>query len=253
MRRVLLGGAALALVLAAVVGFWLLRSLDARVARVLERVGSELLGSEVTVGAVDVELRAGRATVRGLEVANPRGEGTGFSDRPAISADEISVSLDAASLAASPIVLTEASVRGLLVNLEVTEGGLNALTLSRNVDRARPEQADAVAEETEPRRFRIRTLRFEQGTLRVDASAVGREVREVPLEAFNLRELGGPTGGTPGELGRQVLGAFLNGVLAKAANDRVSELLEEQLDQVKERLGEVLKSIFGATKKKKEE
>ena len=104
----------------------------------------------------------------------------------AISADEISVSLDAASLAASPIVLTEASVRGLLVNLEVTEGGLNALTLSRNVDRARPEQADAVAEETEPRRFRIRTLRFEQGTLRVDASAVGREVREVPLEAFNL-------------------------------------------------------------------
>jgi hypothetical protein len=252
MRRVLLGGAALALVLAAVVGFWLLRSLDARVARTLERVGSELLGSEVTVGAVDVELRAGRATVRDLEVANPRGEGTGFSDRPALSAGEISVTLDAASLTASPIVLTEVSVRELFVNLEVTEGGLNALTLSRNVDRARPEQADAAAEEPEPRRFRIGALRFEEGTLRVDASAVGREVREIPLEGFTLRALGGPEGGTPGVLGRQVLGSFLNAVLSKAANDRVSELLEEQLDQVKERLGEVLKSIFGAKKKKEE-
>lgn len=247
MRRVLLGGVALALLLALAVGLWFVRSLDARVERYLERVGSELLGSEVRVASVDLELRAGRATVHGLEVANPRGD---FSREPALRFDAIAVTIDPASLAGSPIVLSEVSVGAPFVNVEVTEGGVNALTLSRHLDGASSAAADDAAGEAAPRRFRIGVLRIREGTLRVDGSAVGREVRELSLGDFTRRGVGGAAGGTPGELGRQLLAPFLHTVLAKVATDRVGELLDEQLDEAKEKLSDSLRSVLGLDKKK---
>jgi hypothetical protein len=253
MKRALLAGGALAAALALVAALWLLLSLDARVERTLERVGSELLGSEVAIGSVDVHLSAGRATVRDLEVANPRGPGYDFSSEPALRVAEISVTLDPASLAAEPIVLTDVGVRGSHVNLEVTEGGLNTLALNRLVARSRPAQADAAAGQEQPRRFLIRTLSFQQGTLHVDARAVGRGARDLELDDISVHELGAPFGDTPGELGKEVLGTFLNNVLAKAARERLSELVQRELDQINERLGEVIEEFFGLKPKKEED
>jgi len=246
-RRLLLAGLAALVLAAAVAALWLYRSIDGIVLRTLEDVGSELLGSEVSVSSVDVDLRGGRATVRGVEVANPRGDGLDFSREPALRVDEISVTIEPASLAGTPIVLGEVDVGAPFVNLEVTEGGgLNLLALSQNLDGSQPEQADAAAGDEAPRRFRIRTLRIHEGTLRVDE---GREVREIALGNFVRKELGGAAGGTPGELGRQVLVPFLNSVLTKVASDRIGELLDEQLDQAKEKLSESLRSILGVKKK----
>lgn len=249
MRRVLLASLALTAALALAGVIWFTRSLDARVERYLERLGSELLGVPVRIASVDVALREGRATLHGLEVANPPGD---YSSRPALRVDDVSVSIEAASLASSPIVLREVAVGAPFVNLEVTEGGLNLLALSRHLDRVEPEQADAAADDEPPRLFRIETLRIREGTLRVDASALDREVREIALGDFARRNLGGASGGTPGELGQEVLGPFLNTVLAKVATDRIGELLEEQLDRAKEELSESLRSILGVKRKKKE-
>jgi hypothetical protein len=130
---------AAALVAALAVVWWLVHSLDARVARALETVGSELLGTRVSVGAVDVDLRAGRATVRGVEVENPRGEKLAFSKEPAIRCEEIEVTIEPASLAGGgPIVLSEVRVRAPRLSAEVTPGGVNLLELERRVSRASP-------------------------------------------------------------------------------------------------------------------
>jgi hypothetical protein len=240
-------GALVVVALAAVL--WLLRSLDARVERYIETAGSELLGAEVSLESVDVDLRAGRAVLRGLEIANPPGDELGFSDVPALRFGEIDATLDVASLAGDPIVLEAVSVGAPFANLEVTPGGLNLLVLSRNLDRARPAEIDAAAGEELPRRFRLRELRIAEGTLRADARAVGRDVREQPLPALSLSDFGGAGGATPAELGRQTLRAYLLSVLSQAATDRVSELLEQQLNKVKERIAEGLLSIFGTKKK----
>ena len=249
MRRALLGGGAALLLAGALAALWLYRSLDGIVERTIERVGSELLGSRVSVASVDVDLGAGRASVRGLEVANPRVEGLSFSREPALRFDAIEVAIDAASLAGGPIRLEEVRVAAPFVNLEVMPGDVNLLVLQRNVSRARPGEADAAAGSEEPRRFRVGSFAFEEGTLRADASAVGREVRELRLPALRLAELGGPRGATPGELGQQVLGALLTRILAQAASDRVSELIDKELDQVKEKIGDALRSFLGAEKK----
>lgn len=248
MRRVLLGSLALTVALALAGVIWFTRSLDARVERYLERLGSELLGVPVRIASVDVELREGRATLHGLEVSNPPG---GYSRRPALRVDDVGVSIEPASLASGPIVLREVSVGAPFVNLEVIESGVNLLALSRHLDRVEPGQADAAAGDETPRRYRIETLRIREGTLRVDASAVDREVREIALGNFARRNLGGTSGGTPGEIGKEMLGPFLSSVLAKVATDRIGELLEEQLDRAKEALSDSLRSILGVERKKK--
>jgi len=250
-RRFLVAGLAVLVVATAVAALWLYRSLDGIVERTIENVGSELLGSEVSVASVDVDLRGGRATVRGVEVANPRGEGLSFSGDPAIRVGEIAVSLDPASVAGGPIRLPEVRAAELFVNLEVMPTEVNLLVLQRNLDRGRPEAADAAAG-GEPRRFRVGSFVFEEGTLRADASAVGREARELRLPSLRLAELGGARGATPGELGQRVLEALLARVLAQAAADRVSDLIDKELDQVKEKIGDALRSFLGAEKKKEE-
>lgn len=250
MRRPLLIAIALAGAAAIVAVLFLVRSLDGRVELYLETVGSELLGSEVRVGSVDVDLRAGRASVRGLEVANPRGEGLAFSDTPALRFGEIAVTIDPASLAGETVVLETVSVDAPLANLEVTPGGMNLVVLSRNLDHARRESADTPSSGETPQRFSLRELRIAQGTLRADATAVGREVREQPLPSLALADFGGARGIEASELGRQMFRAYLLSVLAQAATDRVGELLAEQLDKVKARIAEGLMAIFGASKKK---
>ena len=250
MRRPLLIAIALAGAAAALALLFLVRSLDGRVELYLETMGSELLGSEVRVGSVDVDLRAGRATVRGLEVANPRGEGLAFSDTPALRFGEIAVTIDPASLAGETVVLETVSVDAPLANLEVTPGGVNLVVLSRNLDHARPKTTDAPSGGETPQRFSLRELRIAQGTLRADASAVGRGVQEQPLPALALGGFGGAQGLAPGELGRQLFRTYLLSVLAQATTDRVGELLAEQLDKVKARIAEGLMAIFGASKKK---
>jgi hypothetical protein len=248
-RRALLAGAAALLVAGALAVLWFYRSLDGIVERTLERVGSELLGTEVSVSSVHVELAAGRALVKGLEVANPRVAGVDFSGEPAIRLDSIDVTLDAGSVARGPIRLEEVRVAAPFVNLEVMPGDVNLLVLQRNVSRARPAEADAAAPVEEPRHFRVGSLSFAEGTLRADASAVGREVRDLRLPALRLTELGGREGATPGQLGQQVLEALLTRILAQAATDRVSELIEKELDQVEEKIGDALRSFLGADKK----
>lgn len=249
MRRALLAGVAALLAAGGLAALWLYRSLDGIVERTLERVGSELLGSEVSVSSVHVDLSAGRAEVKGLEVANPRVSGLDFSGEPAIRLDAIDVTLDAASLARGPIRLEEVRVAAPFVNLEVLPGDVNLLVLQRNLTRARPAEADAAASDEPPQRFRVGSCSFAEGTLRADASAVGREVRELRLPALRLTELGGREGATPGELGQQVLEALLGRILAQAATDRVSELIEKELNQVKEKIGDALRSFLGAEKK----
>jgi hypothetical protein len=239
-----LAGAAL-VVLAAVL--WLARSLDARAERALETIGSELLGVKVSVGSVHVDLRGGRATVRGLEVENPRGEKLAFSKDPAIRCDEIDVAIEPASLAGGgPIVLSEVRVRAPRLSAEVTPGGVNLLELERRVDAASPAAVDEKVEGTAaPRRFLVRRLAFEGTSVRADSRPVGGDLRELALADLALTDVGAPRGATAAELGQRVLEGLLTRTLAELARERIGALVDEQLQQFKDKAAEAFRDLLG--------
>lgn len=138
MRKFIIG---VGLLLAVIAGglFYLFSSLDGIVKTVIERVGSDVAGTKVSVGGVALRLAEGKATLSGLTVANP----PGFSSEPAIRLGEVTIALDTTSLNHSPIVIKEVSVAAPAVALELGAGGSNLAVLRRNVTGATAGQDEA--------------------------------------------------------------------------------------------------------------
>lgn len=225
--------------------WWVTQRLDGVVAAAIEETGSQLLGSRVTVSGVQIDLAAGSASILGLRVANPEGEGLAFSSEPAFALGEITVAidldrLDLQDLAAAPIPLTLVLVGEPRVNAEVAATGINLDVLRRNVGSAGP-ASDPPEADGEPVRLEIDRFEFSDGTLRADSSAVGGDVREVELPPLALSKLRG----TPDEVGKRILDAFLGAALRQVALDQISSEVEEQLDAVKEKAAGALRSLLG--------
>jgi len=70
--------------------FYLLSNLDEIVRTAIEDYGSEAVGSQVSVGAVEISLREGSASIFNFSIANP----PGFSDEDMLRFAELSVALD---------------------------------------------------------------------------------------------------------------------------------------------------------------
>ena len=72
------------------VGFFLVSNLDKIIKDQIETHGSQVSGVPVTVGKVSISLLEGIATISQLRVGNP----PGFSDRAAISFNEVTAEID---------------------------------------------------------------------------------------------------------------------------------------------------------------
>lgn len=232
-KRVLLVVAGV-LVLAGVgLVFFLASSLDGLVKRVIETTGSELTGTAVRVGSVEIDLRSGRGTLRELRVANP----AGFSSADAFSLGEITLEIDLASVPKDPVVIRTVRIDAPSARLEVDAGGRTNLdVIRRHLEQSGSGstgsgggEAGTAGEESSERRLRIESFRFENGTVEADASAVGGSERSQPLPALQLSNVGGSGGGTPAEIGEQVLGAYTRQVAKVAAGGQLERLIDEKV------------------------
>ncbi len=105
--------------------------------QVTERVATDALGVDVSMGMMDVQLENRRAIVRNLKIANP----PGFKKSHALTVAEISVTLG--DLSKDLVKIKDISVDGTQVNLEVKNGGTNLNTLSDNVKKKMPASEQA--------------------------------------------------------------------------------------------------------------
>lgn len=242
-RLAVAGVVAIAVAVAAYV--WISHSFDGIVARTIEAVGSELLGSHVSVEHVRVALREGRAKLSGLAVSNPAGPQLGFSSEPALILPEIAVELELAALdlpairaGEAPLSIALVRIARTRVNAEVTEGGLNLERLRQNARDAVPSRAaQPLGDAGAPIRIRIARLEFAGGELRADASRVGGGVEQVAIPEFVLEDLGGVEGASAGAIGKRVSDALLGRAIRAAAlggiDGEVGRLREKAQDKLR--------------------
>ncbi len=219
-------GIVLAVIVVIVVGgLLLLRGrLDSIVAGAIERYGSRLTGTEVTVERVDIALRQGRITIDGLRVANPEG----FSDRDALDLDRLTVQIDPESLREQPYVLERIEIAGVGALYEVDAEG------RRNLDviRGNLEQAGGGDEAGEaPPRLLVRHLSLAGGEVQVDAEAVGLGSRTVELPSFTMSDLGAPDGAPADAIGKQVLTRLVRQAAEAAATGQLQKAIRDNLGQ----------------------
>ncbi len=125
MKKILIAVLVLAVIVAAA-AYIFLTNIDDIARRVIEKAGSQVLGTPVTVGAVAISPSTGKAVLRDLKVANP----AGFSSRPAIHFKELSAEVDLRTL-----VIRRVTAREPVFRVEIRPDGSNFDELARNLER----------------------------------------------------------------------------------------------------------------------
>jgi hypothetical protein len=223
MRRIALLAAAAAVLVAAGAAY-LLWSLDARVARAIEAHGTELVGTAVDVDSVDIDLAAGKGTIRGVHVANPEG----FARGDAIALEEIELAIDTRSLGGQPFRVSSVRIGESTVRFEIKEhGGSNIEQIARHLAK-HPSGADE-PEQKDPQRLSIAELAFAGGEIVLSRPDV--EDERVDLPDMELEGLGGERGATGGEIGAQIARAFTRRVVAATAGHQLGRAVEKELGE----------------------
>ena len=217
---------------------YLVSSLDSIVKNGIERYGREMTGTSVHVDSVSISLRSGRGSIRGVRVANP----PGYSPGDAFSLGEITLQIDVASLAGSPIAIDEVRIAAPAVKLEIdARGRSNMETIQSNVERYTGSETPAAggdapaagdapeAEAGAPTLFAVKKFIFEDGVVKTDARAIGGPAIEVELPALRLSNLGGSAGAPADQIGREVTIAFGGAAARTATTQGVKSIVDKHL------------------------
>lgn len=217
--------AVVVLIVAGVV--YMLSNIDSLVAKAIEKHGSEVTQTSVSVSGVELSLSEGRGSIKGLSVESP----DGFDVREAFSLGNITLDIDIQSLRGEPIIIDEIRVSAPVVNVEVKEtGASNIDELRKNVEASVGGNSSGGSDsEGKDKKIRIRHFVFEEGSIEVDASAMGLEKRTVTLSEIRLDDIGGADGATPDEITKIILGEVTKKVASEISSSGVKGWLKSKL------------------------
>lgn len=234
MKQKLVIVAIVLVIIIAGVAVYLYNSIDSIVKNAIERSGTEITGTKVSVGSVDISLRSGRGTIRDVRVENPEG----FSDEDAVALGEITLELDIASLNRDPVVIQEIRVHTPVVNAEVDEHLVTNIGVIRtHVQNYRVSTAPAEAGKQDAgyeKHFVIRSFVMEKGVVSGDATRVGSQKRDYELPPVELSNVGGSRGARPDAIGKAISAALFARV-SQVVSDQAKATAEEKIrSKVKE-------------------
>ncbi len=243
-KKLIIGALALLMVIVGVAVF-LYNSIDSIVEAAIEKEGSRVLGTRVSVGSVDISLKTGRGTIRDLAVANPKG----FSSNDMFTLGEITVDIDVMSINRDPIVVDEITITEPHVRVEMNEqASTNVGVVKSTVDTYQTASAPKGKKEDSgfEKRIVIRKFAFEKGVVDVDAASLGVEETGLALPPVRMSNVGGAKGERPDGIAKAVSRAFLGAVMDVVADEVKSRATDkakqEATEAAKKKLGDLLKN-----------
>lgn len=188
--------------------WWLYTSLDRVVASAIKTYGPDITGVPVKLAGVKILPADGTATLRGLELGNPKG----FKTARALSVGQISMTLDLASLTKEVVVLHEISVERPDVTYEYAAGRSNLEAIQQHVEAY---IAETTGTQGKPKskgpekKIIIEHLYIKGARAHVSADKLQGKTLTVPLSDMHMVDIGKKThGATPAEAAKQVVGAL---------------------------------------------
>jgi uncharacterized protein involved in outer membrane biogenesis len=210
-RFLLIGGGVIVVVIAAIVVF-LFTGLGSAVKTAIESIGSEATKTTVTLNEADVSITSASGALRGLVVGNP----SGFSGPHAVKLDEISVTLDPASVTGDAIVLKEVVVNAPAVAYEILASGNNIDAIRANVDayaNAQGGGGSSSGSGGSGTKLIIENLYIRNGRVDVSSNLLQGRNLGTTLPEIHLTDIGKDKGGaTPAEVAEQIVDALAQGV-----------------------------------------
>jgi hypothetical protein len=210
--------------------------LDSVVVSTIERYGSAVTGTDVSVDGVDLALTAGRAHFTGLTIDNPRGYDTDY----AVRIGTATVVLDVGSLASDVPVVKELELDGALINAEQHDAASNLTDIQKH---ATAGSSDAPT--SEPGRIIIERFRLRDARVLLTSDLLSKP-EELPLDEVVVGNIGSSSGGaTYAEAAEALLTPVIAAArtaaaarLRSAAGDALSEAARKELDDESQGLHE---------------
>lgn len=201
MKRFLLIGGLVVVVIVIGVAYVLYTSLDSIIEAAIEKYGSEYTGTAVGVDGVDLDLTSGKGAINGFSVGNP----AGFETGNAIEVDRIALAVDIGSVTENPIVINEIVIDKPKVTYEIGADGNNIDTIAEHVQSKTgsggggPE--DKAADAGGGTKLVIDDLYVKGGEVGVSATALEGKTMSADLSDIHLENIGKDGGGaTPGQV-----------------------------------------------------
>lgn len=232
MKRKLIIAALVLLMVIVGIAVFLYNSIDSIVEAAIEKEGSRVLGTKVSVGSVDISLKSGRGTIRDVSVENPKG----FSSQEMFTLDEITVDIDVKSLNRDPMVVDEITISAPKVRVEMNaqaQTNVGAVKSAVEKYQSAPASKGSKQDSGFEKRLVIEKFAFEKGAVDLDASAMGVEATNLELPPVRLSNVGGSKGDSPDGIAKTVSRAFLGAVadvVADEARRRATDKAKEQLN-----------------------
>ena len=229
MKRGLLIGGGVAVVIA-VAAVWLLySSLDSLVRAAVEKYGSEITRTEVRLNEVVISATSGEGVLRGLKMGNPKG----FKSDSAFRLGEVRVRIDIDSLGRDTVVIKAVVIAAPRITYELGPSGSNIDAIRRNVDSYRGTgtgQAQGGGEAGT--KLVIDDLYIRGGKVAVSATALEGRTLSATLPDIHLTGIGREKGGaTPAEVLDRVIGAVGQGAGKAVASLGLGKMLGAAKEQ----------------------
>ncbi len=257
MKRGLAIGGGIVVVLILVVGiggYYLLSNLGSVIVAAVERYGSEVTQTQVSLANAEVDITTGEGALSGLKVGNP----SGFQTDSAIALGEISVKLDTNSVTEQTIVVKEIAVTQPEVTYEVGDAGSNIDAIRRNVEAfaaaqgggggssggsEQPASEDGGGE----RKLVIDDLYIRGGTVNVSATFLQGETLSAVLPEIHLTDIGKGSGGaTPQQVVELIVAALGDQTGKVISGMNLDALRQGATGLIKEGAGAATEAVGGA-------
>lgn len=210
-------------------------------------LGTEMLGSEVRLEAVDIQLLAGDLHLQGLSVANP----AGFSNARLLEINDVAVGVDVASLLGDRILIRQIAITGAQVLAEQKLSSTNVQALQKHlamktggadtVAAAAPVESEQVSGASAGPRLSVEQFSFVDASVRLLSEHF--EEQQLNLPAIRLSNIGGSDGVAPSQLASALLSPLVKQVnravedhIKLLAEQKVREKLRDQEDALKSKL-----------------
>jgi uncharacterized protein involved in outer membrane biogenesis len=200
------GGTAVAavVIIVVVVLFVALASVDSIVKAAIERVGSDVTQTEVTVDDVEISLTSGEGTIRGLVIGHPQG----FEERM-IRIGEARIVLDIGTLTSDTIVIKEIAVTAPQVTVEVSGEGTNVSRLQETLTQSAGGGGGGASggNPEDEKKLVIERVTVADGRVDLKAAGLDRGVG-ADLPSITLTDIGKDSGGAdPAEVAKVIVAA----------------------------------------------
>jgi hypothetical protein len=250
----MIGGAlaVIVVILAVILGVFYF-NLDKIIIAAVEKYGSEVTKSDVTLAEVDLDVTSGEGALRGLSVGNP----SGFEEPSAFELGAISLKINVANTNDKNIHITEIIVDAPKITYELAEGGNNLDALKKNIDdftksNATAEKSEAKSEEgsdEEGPKIIIDRLVIKNGEVNVKAPITLNKTINGALPTIELKDIGKKEGGaSPEEVAAQIVSAVTDGAMGVVGKLGVGKTLGALKDGLAGAAGAATGAVGGVLK-----